>query len=356
MPRLVHFTFSVLWLLSASVLAVETVEFKDTDDVQRTVCGEILLEAQDGGLMLQSDDGRIWTLQPAQIVDRKSDDTAFVPIDATEMERRLLQELPQGFAVFRTGHYIIAFNSDEAYAKQVGGLFEQLYKGFFTYWDNLGWTLPEPDFPLVGIVLRDTEAFRAYAGAEIGERANEVIGYYHLGTNRMTTYRVPNLERNVSTIIHEATHQLAYNCEMQRRFADNPMWVSEGLATFFEAPDLRNPAKWRNIGRVNEVNLERWSRYLPNRPQESLVTLLSDDARYQNAASAEAAYAEGWALTYFLIKTKRKEYVEYLKQLSEGKLLAELTQRQRIDTFEKAFGETLQEVDKQFLAYMRRVR
>ena len=47
----------------------------------------------------------------------------------------------------------------------------------------------------------------------------------------MTTFNVPDWERNVATIIHEATHQLAYNSGMQRRYADNPMWVSEGLAT-----------------------------------------------------------------------------------------------------------------------------
>jgi hypothetical protein len=83
--------------------------------------------------------------------------------------------------------------------------------------------------------------------------------------------------------------------------------------------------------------------------------LLSDDARFRSAATGTNAYAEGWALTYFLIKTRRAEYVKYLRTLSEGQPLAERTQRERIDMFEAAFETTLVDLDKAFLAYMRRV-
>ncbi len=357
MPRLVFLGCSLLLFVAAPrhVLGAETVTIADGDE-QRTVIGEILVEAQDGGLMLQADDGRIWTLQPKQIAERKSDDTDLVPIDADEMEERLLKEMPSDFKVFRTQHYIVVYNSNEAYAKQVASLFESLYRGFFSFWKNQRWELPEPRFPLVAVVLRDDKAFLKHAGAEIGELAKSVIGYYHLTSNQMTTYNVANLERNVSTIIHEATHQLAYNTDMQRRFADNPMWVSEGLAMFFESPDRRNPKKWRHIGRVNEVNLRRWFNYVPNRPQNSLATLLADDMRFKNSASANDAYGEGWALTYFLIKTKRQEYVQYLRLLSQGRPLAENSKRARIEMFEEAFGTTLEEIDKEFVTYMRRVR
>ena len=357
MPRLVLFLSGLLCMaaLSTVLMAVETITFRNGDQ-QRTEVGKILIEAQDGGVMLQADDGHIWTLQPENIVSRESSDADFESINADEMERRLLEQMSDDFSVYRTQHYLIVYNSSEAYAKQVGGLFEQLYRGFFTYWKNQRWNLPEPDFPLVALVLRDHASFLTHARDEIGETANSVIGYYHLSSNRMTTFNVPDWERNVATLIHEATHQLAYNCGLQRRFADNPMWVSEGLATFFESPDRRNPGKWRSIGRVNQVNLKRWYNYFPNRQPESLATLLADDMRYRNAATATDAYAEGWALTYFLIKTRRKEYVDYLRMLSQGKPLAEKTKRQRITEFETAFGMTLSQLDKAFIAYMRRVR
>lgn len=358
MPRLV--ITSTLAMLLAVVarpaIGVETITFRDDDNTKREVVGEIMIEAHDGGVMLQGDDGRIWMIQPEQVIERQSDDLALQPLDNDQIEERLLNELKNGFSVFRTQHYVVVYNSSEEYAKQVAALFEQLYRGFFAYWKNQNWELPEPRFPLVALVFRDHSAFLKHARAEIGETADSVIGYYHLSSNRMTTFNVPNWERNVATIIHEATHQLAYNCGLQKRFADNPMWVSEGLATFFESPDLRNPGRWRSIGRVNQVNLMRWRQYVRNRPEESLTTLLADDTRYRNPASASEAYAEGWALTYFLIKTRRSEYVDYLKALSEGRPLAERTQRERIDMFEKAMDATLVEIDKDFVDYMRRVR
>ena len=356
---------SILLLLGVAQAAhaVETVRFREADppgpsaEAQvRTVVGEILVEAQDGGLMLQSDDGRIWTIQPDQILERSSDDKPLVPIDVDEMERRMLSELPAGFRSYRTGHFLFIHNTTDRYVQRVGGLFEQLHRGFFAYWRNQGWELPEARFPLVALVLKDHQSFLKHAGQEIGETAKAVIGYYHLSSNRVTTFHVPNLERNIATIIHEATHQLAYNCGVQRRFADNPMWVSEGLATFFEAPDFDTRRGWRSIGRVNRVNLHRWRKYVRHRPEDSLKTLLADDSRFRSSATAESAYAEAWALTYFLLRTRREAYVAYLRDLSDGAPLAEKTPRERIEMFEDAFDTSLAEIDRQLVLYMRRVR
>lgn len=350
--------------LTSNLGAVETVTFRsDKKDLvngipmpTRTVTGEILVEAQDGGLMLQSDDGRIWMVQPSQIIERSSNEKTLEPLTADAMAERMKQELPSGFAVYRTAHYMIVHNTSNAYVKQVGLLFEQLYRGFYAFWKNQRWKLPEPKFPLVALVLADRKDFLKFAGPEVGDTAQMVIGYYHLSSNRMTTFNMPNLERNVATIIHEATHQLAYNCGVQQRFADNPMWVSEGLAMFFESPDFKAASRWRGIGRINHLNLKRWRHYLLARPADSLATLISTDERFRSSKTATQAYAESWALTYFLLKTRRKEYVEYLKQLSGGKPMAELTARERIVMFETAFEDSLADIDKAFVVYMRRVR
>jgi hypothetical protein len=336
---------------------VETVVFRESDQAEpRTVVGELIVEASDGGVMLQSDDGRIWTIQPQQIESRDSNDNELVPLDGEEIGQRMLAEMPQGFQVYRTSNYVIVHNTSDAHVKRVGALFEQLHRSFFSYWKNQRWELAEPRFPLVAVVLSDRNSFLTYATAEVGETAKSVIGYYHLLNNRMTTFNMPNFERNIATIIHEATHQLAYNCGMQKRWTDNPMWLSEGLAMFFESPDTSNPRGWRGIGRVNRVNLLRWNKYLRRRPAESLATLLADDTRLRNPATMEDGYGEAWALTYFLIKTKRKQYTAYLKRVSEGKPSTVLTPRERIDIFEESFGMTLVALDKAFVTYMRRIR
>lgn len=357
MPRLVTVIIATVFLGTAILpeTPAETVRFKDSKQNEREVKGEVLVEAQNGGMMLRGDDSRIWLIQPNEIIHRKRDDAPITPASAEVVSARLLEELGPTFSIYPTQHYLIAYDCSEPYVQRVGALFEQLHRSFFTFWKNQRWDLDEPDYPLVGIVLRDHDSFMNYAENDIGETANSVIGYYHLSSNRMTTFNVPNWERNVATIIHEATHQLAYNTGMQRRFADNPMWVSEGLATFFESPDMRNPGRWRSIGRVNQVNLARWRQYVRSRPEESLATLIADDQRFRSAATATTAYAESWALTYFLIKTRRDEYVDYLRELSEGKPLAERTRPERIEMFERVMGDSLVDLDKAFMTYMRRV-
>lgn len=368
MPRLVPLLFGLCFCLlgedslaettrdpMGDQLPVRIVQFT-ADGIERTVTAEVLTEALDGGVMLRGDDGRMWLVQPDQIIQSQDIDGALEVVSDQVIGERMRTELGESFGVYRTQHYVVLYDSNEPHARRVAALFESLYRVFNNYWKNQKFDIVKPRFPLVAIVLRDHDSFVQHAVEELGPSAKNMIGYYNLSSNVMTSFNVPNWERNVATIIHEATHQLAYNCGLQKRFADNPMWVSEGLATFFESPDMRSPGKWRGIGRVNQVNLARWRNYVGNRPQESLVTLLSDNKRFEQPASATQAYAESWALTYFLIRTKRKEYLEYMRRLSDGKTLEERSGRERVEMFTEVFGADLPKLDRAFVNYMRRVR
>ena len=77
----------------------------------------------------------------------------------------------------------------------------------------------------------------------------------------------PEALRAVSTIVHEATHQIAFNCGLHTRLSDCPRWLSEGIAMYlFETPDLSSPKGWKSIGCVNQLRLEQFAKYLPMRP------------------------------------------------------------------------------------------
>ncbi len=343
-------------LLAGPAMAADVITFTDKQERQQEVAGEIQVEAQDGGVLLLGDDGRLWTVQPDRVIARRQTEEPFTPVDSDTVQQRLLAEMPSGFQIHATAHYVLCHNTSDRYVQWVGSLFEQLHRGFYTYWKNQGWELPAARFPLVALVFANRESFQKYAEAELGSSVDGIIGYYNLETNRMTTYDMPNAERKVATIIHEATHQLAYNAGLQKRFADNPMWVSEGLAVFFEAPDFTSPRGWRSIGRINRVNFQRFARYLRSRPADSLTTLLSDDSRFRRGATATDAYAEAWALNYFLLKTREEEYVDYLQRLSEGERLGTASPRERIAVFEEAIGMSLEELERRFLPFMMRLR
>jgi hypothetical protein len=165
----------------------------------------------------------------------------------------------------------------------------------------------------------------------------------------------PGAERTVATIVHEATHQLAFNSGLQVRLADIPFWVSEGIAIYFETPDLESTKGWRNIGGVNQVNLFNFRKSLPTRPAGSLELLLCDDKRFRDPATATNCYSEAWALNYFLLRTRGEAYVKYLKLLAQQQPLGTVEREERLKQFKQHFGDDLSALEAEFLRYMRGV-
>ena len=340
--------------------------------------GRVLLTGQDGGLVLLARDGRMWLIPPEEQVEHVSDAEPFAPLTRDEMTQRILAELPRGFRVHSTAHYLIFYDTPPVYAQWCGSLFERLYRAFNNFWRHKGFELTEPEFPLVAIVFADKSSYLTFSRPELGEAADSVIGYFGLLSNRMTMYDLTGLElhgrgrigstaqinrilaqpealRTVSTIVHEATHQIAFNCGLHMRLSDCPRWFSEGVAMYFESPDLGSAKGWKGIGNVNWPRLRRFQRYRAVRPANSLETLIRDDKRFTDSQHALDAYAEAWALTYFLMKQHQKEYVAYLRTLSAKKPLLQDGPERRIDEFRQAFGE-LAELNAEFLRYMGRTR
>jgi hypothetical protein len=213
----------------------------------------------------------------------------------------------------------------------------------------------------------------------LGDGAGSIVGYYNLKNNQVNMYdltgseslRGPDNRRGsqreitqmlsqraavplVSTIVHEATHQIAFNCGLQTRLSDIPLWLCEGMAVYFEAPDLTSSRGWRGIGRVNYPRLETFRRNLPNWRRDSLATLLADNRRFRDPHTAVAAYADAWALNYYLIKFHGKEYAAYLKLLAEKPSLMEDDPETRLDEFRQHFGD-LRTLEREFLKQMSRV-
>src|SRR4029079_17634697 len=116
--------------------------------------------------------------------------TIFTP---KEIETQLATELP-GFKAHATQHYLIYYNTSQAYARWVGGLFEGLHKAFYNYWSRRGAKLHEPEFLLIALVFDGQSSFSSHAHGEIGERAATIIGYYSLKTNRVTMCDLTGVE------------------------------------------------------------------------------------------------------------------------------------------------------------------
>ncbi len=112
--------FAAVVFLATTAHAIETVRFNRQNQPQ-TVAGRLVLKAADGGLLIQSNDGRIWTLQPEEIVSHTTDAKPFVPLKPAEIARQVQRELGPGFSVHTTVNYVLVYNTTKTYAQWVGG-------------------------------------------------------------------------------------------------------------------------------------------------------------------------------------------------------------------------------------------
>lgn len=372
-----------------AVQTVDEVTFR-RDGRAQTVAGRVLIEASNG-LLLQSADGAMWMIQDREIQQRERTDKPFRPLTHDELGEQLLAGLPPGFRIHTTPHYVVCYDTSRTYAQWTSSLLERLYRAFTNYWERQGLEIREPEFPLVAMVYSDHATYEQAGQEDLGGPAGGIVGYYSLRTNRVNMYdltgveslRDPSNRRGslkqinqmlsqpaavplVATIVHEATHQITFNCGLQTRYADIPLWLCEGMAVYFEAPDLSSTRGWRGIGRVNYPRLETFLSNLPHWRRGSLESLVADDRRFRPAETSNrrlqvaesqkvvAAYADAWALNYFLIKYRSDQYRDYLKMLSAKKPMVQDDRATRLAEFRQHFGD-LGELEADFLKQMSRV-
>lgn len=343
----------------------------------RTIDGTLVVEAQDGGLLLELADQRYELVQPEQLVARRRLDAEPVAESPRELGRRILGELPAGFDLHVTKHYVVCFDTSREYAVWCAALFERLHDTFATYWTNAGLDIRRPERPLVVVIFADRKAYEAYAARDLGAAADRVVGYYNLLSNRVTTFDItgsdslprpagrrpgragleilasPEAAGLVATLVHEATHQMAFNTGMHRRLAPVPLWVSEGIATCFETPDLANTRGWKGIGGVNTPRLER---FLQGFRPGGMREIVAGDESFRRAADGLDAYARAWALTHFLMKTKREAFAGYLRTIAVKQPCGEDGPERRLAEFEAAFGATPDALEPEVQRMMARLR
>jgi hypothetical protein len=350
------------------------------DGQRQTKTGRVLIEALDGGLLLQTDDGVMWMIEAGETLARKRINAPFTPVTPKKMGEQLLAELPAEFRIHTTPHYVVCYNTSRAYAQWTSSLLERLYKAFTGYWKNQGLELREPEFPLPVLVFADRQAYEEASRTDLPNGVGSIVGFYSLRSNRVNMFDLTGLEAIravngrrgsmreinqmlsqpaavplVATIVHEATHQIAFNCGLQTRFADIPLWLCEGMAVYFEAPDLTSTRGWRGIGRINYPRLGTFHDNLAQWQEGSLTRLLADSSRLRDPRTAADAYADAWALNYFLIKYEPDAYREYLKLLATKPPLVEDDPETRLAEFRKHFGD-LRDLEQKFLKQMSRVK
>jgi hypothetical protein len=293
-------------------------------------------------------DGQLTEFAPQEATNYSQVPGDFHGYSQAEIRGLLLQEFGRSFEVSGVGHYLVVHPAGKR--DQWAPRFEELYRSFVHYFAARGWQLTEPRFPLVAVVYPRQADFFQQASREGLPPHNGVLGYYSPLTNRIVMYDAAasgqgwDRADNADTIIHEAAHQSAFNCGVHSRFGNPPRWVIEGLGTMFEARGVWQSQTYKHQSdRINRGRLEAWRRVISRRPSDAIAQLVSSDRLY--ARDPHLAYAEGWALSFFLCETMPKKYFEYLSRTAARPAFKDYSSQERLQDFTSIFGTDLRMLD-----------
>ena len=304
-------------------------------------------------------DGWMHNFDPKSAKEAAKTGPSFVPYTTNEMRDLLRKEFDDRFEVTITRHYVVVHprGQRDVWANR----FEDLYNRLGHYFRIRGFPIQDPPYPLVAVAFRDRDEYFKHAAASGTPLHPNTLGHYDWVSNRVFLFdetggKSKDWSENEGTIVHEATHQVAFNVGIHRRFADPPRWLVEGLATMFEAPGVWSERyDHTQADRINRGRLESFKRYVSSRRAPgSLLRLLTSDEAFRS--DPDGAYAEAWALSFYLSETQPKAYAAYLEKTAQRPAFSTYPAGERLADFQSFFGSDLKLFEAKFLRYMQDIK
>jgi hypothetical protein len=319
------------------------VNYRDRDFVGRPL-------AWDGQeLMLLRRDGKINILPVESSDDFNKLSDRFKPYSSDIMRTRLQKEFGRKYQVSVTRSFVVVHPPGDY---QVWAMpFEKLFARFDAYFSSRGFHVEEPEFPMVAVVLRTRREFDKFLRA-YHDYDRRILGYYSPKSNRIITYDQSNGNTtnqswffNADTIIHEATHQTAFNTGVHNRFGPVPRWVSEGLAMLFEAKGVNNSMYYtKQKDRINRERLIDLKHYIETgKSRGQLSRLITSDRLFRT--DQNLAYALAWGMTFYLSEKMPSKYHRFLREDSQRTNFQSFSSRERAAAFSQIFGSDLESLE-----------
>lgn len=149
-----------------------------------------------------------------------------------------------------------------------------------------------------------------------------------------------NRSVDMGNAAHELIHQLVAVSGGLPGRGLTPIWLQEGLAMQFE---VVRGGRWAGVGRVHDTRLPV---YRSQKPFPRLAPLIADQGFGHGYQSN--AYAQAWALVYFLRQKRPREFIAFLDRLRgetefEGERAA--SAERYVEAFKAAFGDDLESLE-----------
>jgi hypothetical protein len=325
---------------------------REDDGNKVTVEARLVGEGQ-GVMALERTDGRIEVVPLAQILKREAGPDP-EPISPSEMITRLTAKFgAEKFRATAEPPYVVGLVLSEPLPKNLenkaavclkkGAAFmKTVERIFLDFVNDLKIEIEKPRFPLVLLIFETDDDFIEFTAEETGGRglsAGAILGYYNGLSNRLVI-RMSECH-TFETPLHEAIHQQVFNRGLLQRLSPAPVWFNEGIATGFEG----------NGDKINGGPFRVSSRYARVAMRAKAVNwddIVADDKAFRGDVLAGEAYAHAWSIHWFLVTKYRKQYIEYLKRLSQKRTLQVDDKETRIDDFERIFGKRVGMLQNEF--------
>lgn len=349
-------------------------DVRAADGSVQTLRGRLLVDMGGGQLMVEESTSAIYIVPGVDPAARRSIDEPFAYLSDEQMADFLRQQMGASFRVVQTEHYLLCSAATPLYTEYCGKLLERVHDQFYQFFADRGLTLQPLRGRLPVIMLAGKDALQQFASQQHPETDfSETPGYYSLRHNQMliggavasrpfrratdVAREMREHVREVETIVHEAVHQLAYNSGLQVRYADNPMWLSEGLAVYFESTSGRSSLGWSRPGEVSRLHLPTLKPARPlNRMPYALSELAVSPQGFAQQDLMAASYAESWAIVHYLAVRRKEALIRLLQAYQQAAPGISLGAQRHTQLLEDALGEPLAEGEDSVLRYVRRLR
>ena len=339
------------------------------------------LARDDSTCWLQSADGRLTRIALQDVTSFRKVSPTFRSLTVMEAREQLGRDLGHSFEVAAAGQYVVA--APPGRARAYADLLDGVHRSFNTFFSRRSFDLAQLEFPLIAIVFPDEYSFAEYCAGEGMRYVPGLKGYYNPQTNRIalfdsdrtltlrpderrdaaqTAVALAATERtppNVAaiqadlrdTLVHEATHQLAFNAGLHPRLGENPRWLVEGMAMIFER-DAGSTTAGRFGSEAARINNERYEWFM-QRARTRLISvedLVTSDRSFGSATLD--AYSEAWALVFYLSERRSADFAEYLKTIRDRDPMSAYPPEARLADFQKSFGNDVAWLQVQWLRFM----
>lgn len=257
-------------------------------------------------------------LAPKGVIDKPGADKEKLPWDKAQTQE--------------TDHYIIKTNLSKEALNDICYVMECFYneaKKIFKL-------VKDPGTKLKVYVFKDRAEYNANGGQGEGvfmssSSGKQIMTFYHPAGS------------TTSILLHEGTHQfvnLVCNANM-------PIWINEGLATYYESSKFEGATLKTNIVNQNRLQLIR------NLILKKDVPRLEDIINIRQANFAIYEYAHTWSLVYFFMNYNQGQYADELEAYFEALKKKGFENRpQHKQLFENTFKINFEVMEKQWEDYI----